>query len=83
MSGIAPLLGIPDGWLPTNVAELQAYLREMLASGEITPSATAWALARDVVTPSIPGLAQLLCPLTQLSTIGLLPPPIRAMYGFP
>src|SRR3712207_4774676 len=31
-SGVAPLLGIPDGYLPASVAELEAYLRAMLAS---------------------------------------------------
>lgn len=77
-----PLLDIPAGLLPRNSAQLDAYLGEMLGSGTIAVSATSRELARAILFP--PGW-RLLWPafrLLQLLTIGLLPPEIRAGYGF-
>lgn len=39
-SGIEPLLRIPEGYLPRSVGELQKYMDETLASGEITVTET-------------------------------------------
>jgi uncharacterized protein (DUF2236 family) len=80
---VAPLLGIPDGYLPTSTAELRAYMGRMLASGEIAVGETAHTLAREIVSPSVPRLPGPLLWLTQLPTIGLLPPVLREAYGFP
>lgn len=82
-SGIAPWLGIPDGYLPASTAELRRYMAEMLSSGLIVPSAAARVLAREIVAPPLPRpLRPLLWP-ARLPTLGLLPPTIRAAYGFP
>jgi uncharacterized protein (DUF2236 family) len=81
-SGMAPLLGIPDGYLPASTAELRAYMAEMLAGGEIVPSKTARILAREIVEPPLPRAARPLLRLAQLPTFGLLPPRIREAYGF-
>ncbi len=82
-SWIAPLLGIPDGYLPTNMAELRLYLDSMLASGQIEVTPTARTLAQALIAPPLPRPARPLLRLMQIPTIGLLPDSIRARYGFP
>lgn len=81
-SGLGPLLGVPEGYLPTSTAAVQDYMHEMFAGGQLTVTGTARALAREVVSPPSLWLAQPLLWLMQLSTIGLLPPAIREAYGF-
>jgi len=81
-SGIEPLLGIPNGYLPRSLVELQKYMDAMFSSGEITVTGTAQALAREVVYPPIPRVAEPLLWLMRLPTIGMLPPRIREAYGF-
>ena len=78
-----PLLDIPAGSLPRTVAANDRYVREMLGSGQIAVTETSRTLARALLFP--PG-SPVLFPVfraLQIVTIGLLPPPIRAAYGFP
>ncbi len=82
-SQIAPLLGIPDGFLPTSWAALQEYLQTRLASGEITVTPTARELARASLASPVLRLAGPLQWFAQLSTVGLLPPAIRTAYNLP
>ncbi len=77
-----PLLGIPDGTLPASWAGLERYMAEMYAGGTLTVAPTARLLAREIVWPSAPRRLRPLRPLLYLPTVGLLPPPIRAAYGF-
>jgi uncharacterized protein (DUF2236 family) len=81
--GVESLLGIPAGYLPRSVTELQTYMDKMLASGEITVTETACNLAREIVSPAVLWPGQPLVWLMRLPTIGLLPPAIRQAYGFP
>lgn len=81
-SGVAPLFGMPDDFLPTSMAQLQAYMDAMLASGEIVVGETARMLARELLAPTFPGIVRPVLWLNRLTTIGLLPPTIRAAYGF-
>lgn len=77
-----PLLGIPDGCLPRNSVQLDAYMRQMLDGGRIVVGDGSRALARHVLFP--PGW-RLLWPVfrpLQLLTIGLLPAAVRDGYGF-
>jgi uncharacterized protein (DUF2236 family) len=79
---IEPLFDIPEGLLPRDSAQLDAYVRETLHGGRIAVSGTSRALARAILFP--PGW-RLLWPAfrpLQLITIGLLPPAIREGYGF-
>lgn len=77
-----PLLGMPAGWLPRDSAQLDAYMREMLAGGAIAVTDTGRALARAVLyPPKWRALWPVLRPV-QLITIGTLPPPVREAYGF-
>ena len=78
----AALLGIPPGRAPHSAAELAAYMKRMLESGEITVTATARALAREVLAPPAPWVVRPLLALARLPAVGLLPPPIREAYGF-
>jgi uncharacterized protein (DUF2236 family) len=82
-STIAPLLGIPAGYLPTSTSALRSYMDQMLADGTIAVTATARALAQEIVYPPFPRASRPLLWLMQLATIGLLPPAIRRAYGFP
>ena len=81
-SAIEGHLGIPVGLLPRRVSHLQRYMDTMLGSGEISVSDAARTLARALVSPQAPGVAAPAFWLIRLTTIGLLPPTIRADYGF-
>ena len=73
-----PLLGMPDGWLPRESAQLDTYMREMLASGRLVVTDTSRALARSLLYPPQWYLAWPAFRAMQLITIGTLPPSIRA-----
>jgi len=77
-----PLLGMPDGWLPRDSAQLDAYMREMLAGGTLVVTDTSRALARAVLYPARWQMAWPAFRALQLVTIGSLPPAIREAYGF-
>ncbi len=81
-AGIEPLLGIPAGALPRDTAALRAYMDAMLAGDTIAVTPVARALAEAIVTPPLPWPARPILPLLRLATVGLLPPPVRALYGF-
>jgi uncharacterized protein (DUF2236 family) len=82
-TAIEPLLHIPAGYLPRNAAALQEYLNAMLASGQITVGDPARRIARALLAPLGPPPLRPLEALVRLPIVGLLPPPVRAAYGFP
>ncbi len=82
-SRVEPLLGLPDGYLPRSRQELRTYLDEMLASGQIAVSEESRTLAREILRPRAPLPLRPLIPFFQLPMVGLLPPQVRAAYGFP
>lgn len=75
-------LGIPETMLPTTLAEVYARLGATMASGDLVVGRQARALARQLLAPPLPGILQPLLLPARLTAIGLLPPPIRAAYGF-
>jgi uncharacterized protein (DUF2236 family) len=77
-----PLLGMPAGCLPRDTAQLDTYVREMLAGGNLVVNETSRALARAVLYPPNWYVAWPAFRAMQLLTIGLLPPSIRSAYGF-
>ncbi len=81
-SAIEGHLGIPEGRLPRTFGGLQRYLESMLANGEITVTDAARTLARAVVYPEAPRIAEPAIRLMRLTTVGLLASPIRDGYGF-
>jgi uncharacterized protein (DUF2236 family) len=82
-STIEEHFGIPVGLLPRSASQLQQYMDTMLGRGEIKVTDAARALARAIVYPPAPGLAAPALWLVRRITVGLLPPTIRADYGFP
>ena len=79
---VEPLLGIPEGSLPRSTGELETYMDAMLASGQIAVTDTARALARDLLAPPVLRVVWPLAWMFRIVAIGLLPPSIRAAYGF-
>ena len=77
-----PLLAMPDGWLPRESAQLDAYMRGMLAGGTLIVTDTSRALARALLYPPRWWVAWPAFRAMQLFTIGSLPPSIREAYGF-
>jgi uncharacterized protein (DUF2236 family) len=68
--------------LPRTADELSAWMERMLASDEIAVTDTARRLADEIVSRGLPWPARPLLALARLPTIGLLPAPIRKVYGF-
>jgi uncharacterized protein (DUF2236 family) len=81
-SAIEKYLGIPEGYLPRTVGELERYFDATLASEEIYVTDVARSLARRIVCPDAPRIAGPAFGLMRLITLGLLPPRIRDAYGF-
>lgn len=79
---VGPCLGIPEGALPMDVAELRRYMNAMVTSGQIVITDTARTLAQDLLYPPTLGVTGPLAGFMRLATRGLLPPPIRDAYGF-
>lgn len=77
-----PLLGIPAGRLPRDSAELDAYMRQMIAGGTLVVTDASRALARAILFPPKWFLLWPVFRPMQLITIGSLPPSIREAYGF-
>jgi uncharacterized protein (DUF2236 family) len=77
-----PLLGMPAGLLPRDSAQLEAYMREMLAGGSLVVTDTSRALARAVLYPPRWYTVWPAFRAFQVLTIGRLPPSIREAYGF-
>ena len=80
-SEIAPLLGIPDNYLPDSTRSLERYFYAMFASGAIAVGRQARILAHEILNPILPVALQPLRPLLELPAIGLLPPYVRQAYG--
>jgi uncharacterized protein (DUF2236 family) len=77
-----PLLGMPDGWLPREWSQLDAYMRDILAGDVLVVTDTSRALARALLYPPRWYLVWPAFRAMQLLTIGSLPPSIREAYGF-
>jgi uncharacterized protein (DUF2236 family) len=79
---VEPLLGMPAGHLPRDSAQLDTYMREMLAGGNIVVTDTSRALARALLYPPRWYVLWPVFRAIQLLTLGSLPPSIRRAYGF-
>lgn len=77
-----PLLGMPSGSLPRDSTQLDTYMRGMLESGNVIVTGKSRTLARAVLYPPRWYVAWPAFRVTQLLTIGSLPPSIRRAYGF-
>lgn len=81
-SRVAPLLGIPDGYLPATSDELRAYMDAMWNSGQVGITDTAQRLARDLFAPRLPAPVRPLMWAVRILAVGLLSPGARQAYGF-
>ena len=77
-----PLLGMPAGWLPRTSAQVDTYMREMLAGKSLVVTDTSRMLARALLYPPQWYAVWPAFRVLQLITIGTLPPSIRQAYGF-
>jgi uncharacterized protein (DUF2236 family) len=77
---IAELLGVPVDAQPPDLAAFRAYVREMVATLHVSEQARA--LARTVLHPPVPWPAGPVIALGRELTVGLLPAPLRAGFGF-
>ena len=78
----ARLLGLTDEILPASYADVQRYMGEVLASGEIAIGPAARFIAQKVLYPPMPLLRKPLWAIVRLITIGQMPADIRQAYGF-
>ena len=80
---LGKLFGLPYKHMPADMDAFEAYMERMLASGDLSVGEKARELAIDIVMrPPVPKRALPLLEVANQITIGLLPPPIRQMYGF-
>jgi len=82
-AGIESLLRIPAGSLPRTASELGSDVATRLHSGEIRVTDTARDLARQILFPPMSAPVWPALAVLRLATVGLLPPALRAEYGFP
>jgi uncharacterized protein (DUF2236 family) len=81
-AGMEPIFGVPAGYLPTNMKQLDLYMTSMFEGGQISVGRTARHLSREVLYPPFPRLVGPLLSLFRLLTMGMLPDGIRDAYDF-
>jgi uncharacterized protein (DUF2236 family) len=79
---IAALFGAPDELIPQTLDEFRRYFASMLDGTELKLSATARAIADDIIHPPITGLPDRLGDLISVPALALLPETLRESYGF-
>jgi uncharacterized protein (DUF2236 family) len=75
----ASLWGIPEDLPPASIEELRAWMRHLIASGEVQVSAQGRHVGKFILSP--PGAGPIMLPLA-LVTVWLLPPELRRGFGF-
>ena len=79
---VGPRLGVPADTLPGTSAELATYFDGMNRQGTLAVGETARQVATALLVPPRGRWLAPAVSLGRLTTIGLLPPPIRAAYGY-
>jgi uncharacterized protein (DUF2236 family) len=78
----ARLFGIPDAVIPRSWHEFQQYMKGMINGDALAVGPTGRDIAASIVDPPLfPGLKQVF-QLSNIFSIGLLPPPLRERYGY-
>lgn len=81
MKTCATLFGTPPEVLPRTYHDFSLYMEERLASDEITVTATAREIARDVLRPPAPLVLRPAIELVNVVTASLMPTRLRREYG--
>lgn len=80
---VGELFGLPRSQSPEDIDAFEAYMEGMVTGGDLDVSDQARELAVDIVMrPPIPPHLLPLRELVNQTTVGLLPPEIRRLYGF-
>ena len=79
---IGPRLGVPAAALPDTAARLEGYLQEMEQEERLAVGGQARGLATALLEPAGGRWVAPALWLGRLTTVGLLPAPLRARYGF-
>ena len=79
---LGPRLGVPAEGLPGTVAQLERYLKEMEQQERLAVGEQALGLAEALLAPSGGRWVAPAVWLGRLTTVGLLPGPMRERYGF-
>jgi uncharacterized protein (DUF2236 family) len=75
--------GLADGDMPESIDAFDAYMTDMLGSGDLFVTEHARELAIDIVLhPPVPWRLRPLLEVVNQTTIGLLPAEVRRLYGF-
>jgi len=75
------LLGVNKDYLPNSYDDLCLYMEDMIESGKVVVSRKACEIAPFIMAQTYPILRPLTLPPSRI-TVGLLPPTIRAQYGY-
>jgi uncharacterized protein (DUF2236 family) len=82
MKTMALLFGTPQELIPPTLDDFRLYMRERLASEQISITETAREIAATVLDPPLPLALRPAMRALALVTIAMLPPRLRAGYGF-
>ncbi len=77
-----PLWGIPPRLFPASMIELRAWMASLIASGEVSVTPQGRYVGRFIIDPRVWWLPPPATLLLRLMTVWLLPPPLRAGFGF-
>src|SRR5438067_850981 len=79
---VGPLWGIPPGEFPCSLLELRAWMADLIRSGEVHVSAQGREVGRFILEPKVWWLPPPLAALMRQTTLWLLPPSVRAGFGY-
>jgi len=82
MKTMALLFGTPEELIPSTLDDFRIYTRERLASDRISVTETALQIAATVLDPPLPLPLRPAMKALALVTVAMLPPRLRADYGF-
>lgn len=77
---VAVLLRVPVGHIPDTIAELRAWMDEMIASGAVHVTPAALEIARTILYPT-PWLPRVIWDAAHFISLAMLPGQLREQYG--
>jgi uncharacterized protein (DUF2236 family) len=77
------LWGIPHDRFPSSLVGLRDWMSELVASGEVRVSPQGRHVGRFILNPRVWWMPPPVAAVLELVTVGLLPAPLRAGFGYP